>query len=84
LIVVRNPHTAAFGTIPLPDGSGTPPPGCQTYSAPANKCLHSAPKADAEARNVGGVANSNLLRQTVLHGNEARGGIKLTIDIVEK
>ena len=30
-IVVRNPHTAAFGTILLPDGSGTPPPGCQTY-----------------------------------------------------
>jgi hypothetical protein len=54
------------------------------HSAPANKCLHSAPKADAEARNVGGVANSYLLRQTVLHGNEARGGIKLTIDIAEK
>jgi threonine dehydrogenase-like Zn-dependent dehydrogenase len=29
LIVVRTPHTAAFGTVPLPDGSGTPPPGCQ-------------------------------------------------------
>ena len=53
-------------------------------SAPANKCLHSTAQSNAEARNVGGVANSNLLRQTVLHGNESRGGIKLTIDIVEK
>ena len=31
VMVVRIPHTAAFSTVPLPDGSGTPPPGCQMY-----------------------------------------------------
>jgi hypothetical protein len=30
-MVVRTPQTAAFSTVPLPDGLGTPPPGCQIY-----------------------------------------------------
>ena len=52
--------------------------------APADERLHAAAQPHAEAGDVGGVADPDLLGEPVLHRHETRGLIELAVDVVEE